>query len=64
MKASRWLDVFEGVGGLFGLLVRVGLVSGTAVAAVLGQFVLAILLGAVALGVFLRFWRHRRPRVD
>ena len=39
-----------------------GLLSGTALAAAFGKVLLAVLLGAVALGVFLRFKRGRKNR--
>ncbi|WP_208508059.1 hypothetical protein [Variovorax paradoxus] len=40
-------------------LIGFGLVSGAAVAAALGQFILGGILGALAIGVFLRFKRGR-----
>jgi len=44
-------------------LVGVGAISGAAIAAAVGQFVLALVLAAVALGVFLRLKRGqlRKP---
>lgn len=49
----------EGAGYALEALVRVGLVSSSAIAALLGQFVLAAVLGIVAVGMFLRLWRGR-----
>lgn len=40
-------------------LIGFGLVSGAAVAAALGQFILGGILAALAIGVFLRFKRGR-----
>lgn len=46
-------------------LLRLGLISGAALAAVLGQIALALILALVAFGMLLRVWRLRRrgPRV-
>jgi hypothetical protein len=52
----------EGAGYLLEAAVRVGLVSGAAVAAFIGQFVLAAVLGVIALGMFIRLWRGRVPK--
>ena len=38
---------------------RLSVVSGAAVAAALGKFLLAGFLAALAVGMFLRFWRGR-----
>lgn len=56
------LDRFEALLAMLELAARVGLISGAALAAALGQVVLAALLGLIALGVFLRFKRRRKPR--
>ncbi len=58
----RGIDLLEAAGELLQGLVAVGAVSGAAVAAAFGQFLLAIVLAAVALGVFLRFKRGRLRR--
>jgi hypothetical protein len=49
----------EGAGYALEAAVRFGLISGAAVAAFLGQFVLALVLAVVAVGMFLRLWRGR-----
>lgn len=43
-------------------VLRLGVVSGAAVAAALGKFLLAGLLAALAVAMFLRFWRGRIPK--
>lgn len=55
-------DMLEGAGWLLEAALRLGLVSGSAIAAVLGQFVLALVLGALAFGLFVRLWRGRVKR--
>lgn len=55
-RIGEWL---EGVGWLLEAALRLGLVSGSAIAAALGQFVLAVVLGALALGLFVRLWRGK-----
>jgi hypothetical protein len=52
----------EGAGYALEIAVGVGLVSGTTVALVMGQFVLAAVLGAALLGILLRFKRGRLAR--
>lgn len=52
----HWIDAS---GQAMGALVRVGLVSSAAVAAALGQFLLAVILAIIALGLFVRLWRGR-----
>ena len=60
------LTLAEGALGLFEVAVGLGLVSFTAVALALGQFLLAAVLTLVLFGVGLRFVRrrsrHRRQR--
>jgi len=53
------LNALQGTGYLLEAAVRFGLLSAAAVAAVLGQFLLAAVLGAVAVGMFVRLWRGR-----
>jgi hypothetical protein len=52
-------EVLAGMGELFAAAVRLGLVSGAAVSAFLGQFLLAGVLAALALGLFIRLWRGK-----
>ena len=52
----RWIDAS---GQAMGALVRLGVLSSAALAAALGQFLLATKLAIVALGLFLRLWRGR-----
>ncbi len=54
--------VFEGTGYLLEAAVRLGLVSGATVAALLGQVVLAVVLAVLAVGMFLRLWRGRASK--
>jgi hypothetical protein len=56
---SRFGRIFEGGALILELALRYGLISGAAVAAVLGQLVLAVIFGVLALGVWLRFKRGR-----
>ncbi len=49
----------EGAGYLLEAAARICLVSGAAIAAFIGQFVLAGVLGVIALGMFIRLWRGR-----
>jgi hypothetical protein len=49
----------EGAGYALEAAVRFGLVSGAAVAAFFGQVVLAVVLAAIAVGMFLRLWRGK-----
>ncbi len=56
---KRAADLLELAGFVLQGLVGVGAISGAAIAAAVGQFVLALVLAAVALGVFLRFKRGR-----
>jgi hypothetical protein len=51
--------LLEGSAYLLEAAVRLGLVSGAAVAAFLGHAVLALVLAALALGMFVRFWRGK-----
>lgn len=55
-KAGR---LVEGAAWAFEAIVGFGLISGTAVAAATGRFLLGGILATVALGVFLRFKRRR-----
>ena len=48
--------------GIVELAVRLGLISGAAVSAALGQVLLAAILMALALGVFLRFKRRKATK--
>lgn len=50
----------DGFGVLLEAAIRLSFASGTAFAIVVGQFVLAAVLAAVTIGMFLRFWRLRR----
>lgn len=56
---SRFGRLFEAAVLLLEFALRFGLISGTAVAAALGQFILAGVLGVLAVGAFLRFKRGR-----
>ena len=56
------LSIAEGVGYVIEALAYAGLISGAAIAATLGQFVLAGIAVLLALGVFLRFKRLRKRR--
>jgi hypothetical protein len=58
LKAAA-AEVLAGMGELFAAAVRLGLVSGAAVSAFLGQFLLAGVLAALALGLFIRLWRGK-----
>lgn len=49
----------EGTGYALEAAVRFGLMSGAAVAAFFGQVVLAVVLAAIAAGMFLRLWRGK-----
>ena len=49
----------EGAGYALEALVRLGFMSGAAVAAFFGQVVLAVVLAAIAAGMFLRLWRGK-----
>jgi hypothetical protein len=61
MRQSKYSvgRLLEGAGYMLEAAVRLGLVSGAAVAAFFGQVVLAVVLGAIALGMFLRVWRGK-----
>lgn len=50
---------FDAILNLIEAAIRLGLVSGAALAALLGQFMLALLLAILAFGLFLRLWRGR-----
>jgi hypothetical protein len=50
----------EGLGLLVDLLLRAGLVSGAVLAVAMGKLMLAAMLAAIALGMFLRVWRTAR----
>ena len=56
--------LFESAVTLIDVVTGLGLVSGTTVALVLGQFVLAGLLALLLLGVALRFTRRRVQERD
>lgn len=60
---TRVADLLELAGLVLQGLVGVGAISGAAIAAAVGQSVLALVLAAVALGVFLRLKRGqlRKP---
>ena len=64
MLKFKWLRAhwFEAILSLLEAAVRLGLLSGAALAALLGQFMLALLLAFLALGLFLRLWRGRLPK--
>ncbi|MBQ0961853.1 hypothetical protein KAK06_23145 [Ideonella sp. 4Y11] len=49
-----------GVGLLLDVVLRLGAVSGAGLALLMGRFLLAGVLAAVALGITLRLWRARR----
>lgn len=49
----------EGAGYALEAAVRVGLVSGAAVAVFFGQIALAVVLAFAAAGMFLRLWRGK-----
>ena len=50
----------DGFGVLLEAAIRLSFASGTAFAIAVGQFVLAAVLAAVTIGMFLRLWRLRR----
>ena len=56
----RLASLLEGIGMLLEALVRIGLLSSSAIALLLGQVALAVVLGLVAFGMFLRVWRLRK----
>lgn len=56
------LAVLEGVSAVVEAAVRLGLVSGAAVAVAFGQLIFGGFLAALALGMFLRFKRGRIPK--
>jgi len=56
---SRTARFVEGGLVLLEVAIRFGLVSGAAIAAALGQFILAGILALLAVGVILRFKRGR-----
>jgi hypothetical protein len=58
---SRLGRLFEGAAVILEIAIRYGLISGAAIAAAIGQFVLAGILAVLALGIWLRF---KRGRVD
>jgi hypothetical protein len=62
VKKAEGGGVVELVLGAVEVAAVVGFGSGAAVAAAVGQFVLAVVLGLVAFGVFLRFKRGRLRR--
>ena len=53
------LTLLQAVGYVLEAFVRFGLVASSAVAAVFGQFMLALVLAVVATGMFLRLLRGR-----
>lgn len=55
-NATDWLTLAD----LAELAVRIGLISGAAFVALIGQFVLAGILLLIAFGVFLRFKRKKK----
>jgi hypothetical protein len=59
LRAGDWIEL---AGTALQGVVGVGAVSGAAVAAAVGQFILALVLAVVALGVFLRLKRGRLRR--
>ena len=62
MKKVDGAGRIEAVLGMVELAVMLGFGSGAAFAAAVGQFVLAVVLALVAIGVFLRFKRGRLRR--
>jgi hypothetical protein len=45
------------------LAARLGLIGGAAFAAAIGQVLLALILAAIALGLFLRVWRKKAKKL-
>lgn len=62
MLKLRKSHLFDNVVSLVDAALAIGLTTGAAVAAALGQFMLGGLLAAIAVGVFLRFKRGRLRR--
>jgi hypothetical protein len=56
---SRFWRIYEGAALILEMALRYGLISGAAVAAALGQLVLAGIIGVLAAGVWIRFKRGR-----
>ena len=56
---ERLTLAFEGVVQMVDAAIALGLISGSAIAILFGQIVLAIILAVLAFGVFLRFKRGR-----
>lgn len=62
MKLRDLLSPY-GLAAILEVLLRFGFMSGAALALAIGHFVLALVLAAIALGMFLRVWRLRRSGV-
>lgn len=60
MRKATWPEWFEVAFGVLDALLRLGLLTGSGIAAAFGQFLLAAVLLALAFGLFLRVWRRRR----
>ncbi len=62
MKKAEAGGIVEAVLGVVEFAVMLGFGSGAAFAVAVGQFVLAVVLALVAIGIFLRFKRGRLRR--
>uniref|UniRef100_Q47EM2 Uncharacterized protein n=1 Tax=Dechloromonas aromatica (strain RCB) TaxID=159087 RepID=Q47EM2_DECAR len=58
-NGTRFTLIAESIGQLLDTGIRFGLISGSAIAVAFGQFLLGGILGALAIGIFLRFKRGR-----
>jgi hypothetical protein len=58
-NGARFTILAEGAAQLLDTAVRFGLISGSAIAVALGQFLLGGMLAVLAVGMFLRFKRGR-----
>ena len=56
---ARFTAVVESIAEGLDMAIRFGLISGSAIAAALGQFLLGGILAVLAIGMFLRFKRGR-----
>ena len=61
-KGARFTVIAESMAQLIDGAIRLGLISGSAIALALGQFLLAGILAVLAFGMFLRFKRGRVAR--
>lgn len=61
---SRFGRIFEAAALILEIALRWGLISGAALAAAIGQVILAGILAILALGIWLRFKRGRVERKE